>query len=229
MSAGRMLAWLPAVVLAAGAVLTLGIGTQRALPLRAPLAATVPTVIEGYVGEDHEISEAERRVAAMSDYLYRIYNPAPDGDGGSAPYTVLIAYYDSQTQGRTIHSPKNCLPGSGWEALASQRAEIATPAGPVTVNRYLIQNKEERALVLYWYQGRGRVEASEYAVKWDLLRDAALRRRSEEALVRIVVPLSGSEDEAFALASRVAGTIVPAVYAALPDHHAAPRLAATAS
>jgi len=220
MSAARLLAWLPAGILAAGAVLTVGVDTQRPLPLRAPLAVTVPAAIDGYVGEDQEIPEAERRVAAMSDYLYRIYRPA---SGASGPtYSVLVSYYDSQARGRTIHSPKNCLPGSGWEALASQRAVIETPVGPVTVNRYLIQNKQERALVLYWYQGRGRVEASEYVVKWDLLRDAALQNRSEEALVRIVVPVTGSEDEAFALASRVAGAIVPAVYAALPEHRATP-------
>lgn len=51
-----------------------------------------------------------------------------------------------------------------------------------------------KALVYYWYQGRGRIEASEYLVKWHLLRDAALRGRTEEALVRIVVPLERVAD-----------------------------------
>ena len=47
-------------------------------------------------------------------------------------------------------------------------------------------------------QGRGRVAANEYRVKWDLLRDAALRSRSEEALVRLVLPLSPEQPESSA-------------------------------
>jgi EpsI family protein len=90
----------------------------------------------------------------------------------------------------------------------------------VTVNRYLIQNGTSRAIVLYWYQGRGRVAASEYAVKWDLLRDAALRGRTEEALVRVAVPVDGDENAeaaAFDLAARVAGSVIPSVFLALPE------------
>jgi EpsI family protein len=85
----------------------------------------------------------------------------------------------------------------------------------VIVNRYLLQNRTQQALVLYWYQGRGRVASNEYRVKWDLLRDAALRRRSDEALVRVVVPVRSGEDAA-ALAVRVAETLAPAVAEALP-------------
>jgi EpsI family protein len=87
----------------------------------------------------------------------------------------------------------------------------------VTVNRYLLQNEGQRALVLYWYQGRGRVAHNEYAVKWDLLRDAALHRRSEEALVRVVVPVVESEGAAFELARSVASELIPFVQRALPD------------
>jgi EpsI family protein len=61
----------------------------------------------------------------------------------------------------------------------------------VTVRRYLLAKQASRALVYYWYQGRGRVSSNEYKVKWELLRDAALKGRTEEALVRIVLPLTG--------------------------------------
>src|SRR5690606_34724806 len=125
-------------------------------------------------------------------------------------------YYDSQMQGKTIHSPKNCLPGAGWDALGATTTQVATANGSVTVNQYVIQRDTERALVLYWYQGRGRVAASEYAVKWDLLRDAALHGRSEEALVRVLVPITGTEEESVALAKKIASTVVPAVDRALP-------------
>ena len=130
---------------------------------------------------------------------------------------MYVGYYDQQTQGQTIHSPKNCLPGAGWEPLASSPLTIGIATGAVTVNRYLLQNGRQRALVLYWYQGRGRVAWDEYRVKWDLLHDAALRRRSDEALVRVVVPVSGTEADALRLATDAAHVLVPALYAALPS------------
>jgi EpsI family protein len=209
-------AWAPAIVLALGALVTLGIDTQRALPLQAPLETAVPARFASLGSKDVEISEEEQRVAGMSDYLMRVFQE-PGAAASAYAFSLYVGYYESQTQGKTIHSPKNCLPGAGWEALTNQRVAIATPHGPVQVNRYLLQNKKQRALVLYWYQGRGRVEANEYRVKWDLLRDSALRGRSDEALVRVIVPVTGSEDEAFKLASKVAGEMVPAVNRSLPS------------
>src|SRR6185503_2176392 len=148
--------------------------------------------------------DEERRLAGVTNYLFRSYaNEGAQAQG----FSLYVGYYDSQTQGKTIHSPKNCLPGSGWEALQSSTTTISTVRGPVRVNRYLIQKGKEQALVLYWYQGRGRVQANEYAVKWNLLRDAAFRRRSEEALVRIVVPITSGADTALALARENAGKL----------------------
>lgn len=206
--------WLPAGVLALGAVFTVGARLQRDLPLRRPLADVVPRALHGAVGHDVTISDAELVVAGATAYLMRQYAPPDTTRPG---FSVYVGYYDSQTQGRTIHSPKNCFPGSGWEALASTTAAVPTAAGPVRANRYLLQKGSERALVLYWYQGRGRVAASEYRVKWDLLRDAALRGRSDEALVRIVVPVSGREAVALETALAVASALIPALEEALPE------------
>ncbi len=154
-------------------------------------------------------------MAGFVDYLFRVYRD-PDASVSGSWFSVYIGYYDQQTQGKTIHSPKNCLPGAGWEPLASETARVPTPGGEVQVNRYLLQRKDERALVFYWYQGRGRVQANEYVVKWDLLRDSALKRRSDEALVRVVVPVIETEDAAFDLATQVASILVSSVDTALP-------------
>ncbi|MGH7460219.1 MAG: exosortase C-terminal domain/associated protein EpsI [Pseudomonas sp.] len=209
----KWLRWGPTMVLAIGCVLSLGLRPQLEMPLRRQLGLAVPNEIGEHTGSDHKITDGERAVSGVTDYLLRSYQNSAD----SAAYSIYVGYYDRQTRGRTIHSPRNCLPGGGWEALASTSAQIATAAGVVSVNRYLLQRDNERALVLYWYQGRGRVEPNEYRVKVDLLRDAALQRRSEEALVRIVVPVHQSADDAFALAANVASTVIPALYTALPE------------
>ena len=206
------MAFFPALVLAGGIVLVQNVGRQQPVPLARPLT-DLPLELEGHRGRDLTISEEEQRVAGMTSYVSRAY--ATD----SAPaFWIYVGHYDSQTQGRTIHSPKNCLPGAGWEPLESAEVRIPTAAGnEVPVNRYLLANKNQRALVLYWYQGRGRVSANEYKVKWELLRDAALRGRTDEALVRITVPITTTDADADGLARRVAATLVPEVWRLLPE------------
>ncbi len=208
------LRWAPAAILGLGAVATLGVSAERALPLREPLGTAVPERIAGLDGSDQPVSAAERQVSGVGDYLFRIY----DTPGGQGPlFTIYVGYYPSQRQGKSIHSPKNCLPGAGWEPLTSRQEMIATADGPVPVNQYLLRKGDEYALVLYWYQGRGRVVANEYSVKWYLLRDSAFRHRSDEALVRVLVPVTGSQESASELARKVAARLVPAVSQALPS------------
>lgn len=213
-----MKSWSPALVLAVGAVLAVGPDRQVAVPLRTPLSTVVPATWNGFTAARIELSDAEREVAGVSAYVAREYRRAGAADSAApAWFHVYVGYYENQTDGRTIHSPRNCLPGGGWEPLVNRRDIIQTPYGPAPVNRYLIQNGNQIALVLYWYQGRGRVAADEYRVKWDLLRDAALRGRTEEALVRIVVPITGGDEEtAWALGRSMASRLVHEVDMALP-------------
>lgn len=202
--------WIPGAILFLGCLLLLSVQRQRAVPLRAPLS-TIQTPYEGYQTFDQVISDEEQRVAGMSNYLLRVYQA-----DSTRLFSVYVGYYEEQTQGRTIHSPRNCLPGAGWEPLEAERRTIVTNAGPVTVNRYMLANQSARALVYYWYQGRGRTEASEYKVKWNLLRDAALRGRTEEALVRIVVPIMPGISDPDAIAEAMAKQLPAQVWEKLP-------------
>lgn len=208
--------WVPTGVLLAGCVLTGSISMQREMPLRAPLS-TVPNTLLGYRGTDIEISAAELEAAGPSSYLFRTF----EGAGLPQAFSVYVGYYPQQRQGKTIHSPKNCLPGAGWEPLDAARLEIpgAVPGRTVRANRFVVANKDQRAIVYYWYQGRGRTESNEYLVKLDLIADAAIKRRTEEALVRIVMPLGEGFDEAAAdsLAHRLIGTVDQELERVLPE------------
>lgn len=213
----RAISYLPSALLIAGSVLVGRTRNQEAAPLARPLAA-LPVNLAGYIGSERPIDSASVRVAGMTNYLYRVY-----AQDSVAAFSLYVGYYDNQTTGRTIHSPRNCLPGAGWQVVESTPAVV----GGATVNRYVLANGRAQALVYYWYQGRGRVAWNEYSVKWDLLRDAARRGRTEEALVRIVVPLTAGADAAGAqwrarveradsLARRLAREVIPAIDQSLP-------------
>ena len=213
----QAIAWIPAAMMALGALFAVGIDTQRSISLALPLATVVPRQIEDYVARDVEISDGEIRIAAPTEYLMRTYEHSGDSAVEVPWFSLYIGYYARQMRGTTIHSPKNCLPGAGWEALDSEATPIqSAELGAHDVNRYILQREGEQVLVLYWYQGRGRIEHNEYVVKWDLLRDSASRHRSEEALVRIVVPVTDSQDKALAVASQSAAIVAQELKRALP-------------
>jgi EpsI family protein len=129
----------------------------------------------------------------VDDYVNRHY-AAP----GSGPVLVYVGYYASQRQGDAIHSPQNCLPGAGWHPVYSDRAAVDAGGQQIRVNRFVIQKGLDRQAVFYWYQGRGRVVANEYANKGLLMLDAARLRRTDGGLVRLITPVTSTPEAAFA-------------------------------
>jgi len=214
------LAYLPAGILFVGAAFVAHARAQSAIPLAAPLSSVLDTVA-GYHARDQKISDEERRVAGMSNYVARMYTA-----DSTMAFTTLVSYYERQTQGKTIHSPRNCLPGAGWEILTDGTKPVMADGAEHVVNHYVLKNGPATAIAYYWYQGRGRVVASEYQVKWNLLRDAALAGHTEEALVRVVVYLPGGSAgtavdaavfaRADSIGNTIAGRLIHDVYRVLP-------------
>ena len=154
------------------------------------------------------------RVLGVDDYLSRVYYKQPNGEA----VALYMGFYGSQRQGDTIHSPQNCLPGAGWEAISEGRLQMANVDGKgrdISINRYVIQKGLDRQLVLYWYHGRGRVVASEYASRALLIRDAIVSNRTDGSLVRVIVPVRDMA-KAEALAQEFVRVIFPSLDSYLP-------------
>ena len=143
-------------------------------------------------GDEMRFGEATESVLRVSDYTQRFYS-APDGRIAN----LYVGYYASQRTGITYHSPQNCLPGAGWVMREPQIVEIKTPRGKTfTANRYRVENGTYDEIMIYWYQGRGRTEASEYRDKLNTVWDSALRRRSDGAMIRVMTSVGGDEQSA---------------------------------
>ncbi len=140
--------------------------------------------------------------------------------GSRRAANLFVAFFKSQRTGQTPHSPKNCLPGSGWVPSESDVVRIAVPGreAPVEANRYVVSKGEDRSLVLYWYQSRNRTIASEYRAKVYLVADAIRYNRTDTALVRVVVPVVQNDIKgATAAAEQFVQSFFPTLRAYLPS------------
>ncbi len=171
---------------------------RHAEPLANPLD-TISRHLAGFTGSDNPpLTESVLKALAPTSYLTRAYN------NGHISADLFIAFYAQQRAGESMHSPKHCLPGSGWEIWNYQSANIPVGSSTFRVNEYSISHEGERRLVLYWYQSKSRIIASEYLGKVLLARDTLLQSSTAASIVRIVVPdQPGAEAEAKALASEI--------------------------
>ena len=174
--------------------------------------AAFPLQLSEWRGIDGPAVEPDvARVLGADEYINRLYQ----NQRGEA-VALWVAFYGSQQQGDAIHSPLNCLPGTGWTPVAHSRPTIDVGGIRFPVNRYIVQKRGERQLVTYWFQGRGRAVASEYANKAYLLVDAVRLRRTDGALIRVVAPIHRNERAADAAAARFIAALHPSLAKWLP-------------
>lgn len=155
---------------------------RRPDPLRRPLEEIAPALNGWSVTGRQMLEPRILSILEPSSYLSRTYGK------GALELGLFIAYYDEQRTGESMHSPRACLPGHGWEIREPGTAVIHVNGAPVRINRYVIRNAGERRVAIYWYQSRRRIVASEYAGKLLLLRDALVEGRTSGSLVRIMLP-----------------------------------------
>lgn len=184
-------------------------------PAIAPLSS-FPTVLDGWVMQkDWPLEKETADVLRADDTVNRLYT----GPGGVA-VNFFVAFFKTQRYGQAPHSPKNCLPGSGWEQMEAGTIAFPVPgrSAPIVTNKYVVQRGTERSVVLYWYQSRDRVVASEYTAKFWLVADAIRYRRSDTSIVKIVVPVAGENTAgAIQTATRFAQSAFPALARQLPQ------------
>jgi EpsI family protein len=179
---------------------------------RAPLRE-LPSILGSWIGKEQPLDSRIVQAVGVSDYSNRLFFNQLE-----PPVQLYVGYYASQRTGDTIHSPKNCLPGAGWDPVQSGYATIAVPGGrKIVVNEYVIQQGLDKQLVFYWYQGRGRVVASEYAGKFWMVADAISRNRTDGALVRLVTPMNDPEAKARARLENFTQLIFPRLDQLIPN------------
>ena len=190
----------PAAFIGAGILLVGFIVTTLALPRSAEIIPSrtafleFPMQLGEWRGRRDTLEGVYSDALKLDDYVLADYV----GHSGPA-VNLYIAYYNSQRKGEAVHSPRSCLPGGGWQLRDfNQRTlnDVKINGQALRVNRTLIELGDQRQLVYYWFEQRGRVITNEFAVKWYLFWDALTRNRTDGALVRLITALPPSSDEA---------------------------------
>jgi len=210
-----------------GAVALVGVASllHVLVPARAELSPERASLVEfpdrlgSWQGERAAVDSVYVNELLLDDYLFANYQ---DGSGQDArrPVNIYVAWYDSQRSGRSVHSPRACIPGGGWIIRSfDERSLAAGSAGELAVNRVVIELDGRKQVVYYWFQQRGRHLTNEYLVKWYIFWDALTRNRTDGALVRLAIPLADGDDEADAdrSAARFAAQALPALARYVPD------------
>jgi exosortase D (VPLPA-CTERM-specific) len=162
----------------------------EAIPQRETFAA-FPKHVANWDGRRSALEQIYLDALKVDDYVL-----ADFARSGRDNVNFFVAWYDTQTAGRTTHSPRSCLPAGGWRIVDLKQVEVpgaAVNGAPLRVNRVEIALGTQRHLVYYWFQQRGRVITDEYAAKWFLFWDSLLERRTDGALVRLITPIQAGE------------------------------------
>ncbi|HID70778.1 MAG TPA: EpsI family protein [Desulfobacterales bacterium] len=158
--------------------------TVNAVPIKQQLASFPKTI-----GQWHKVhaTTSSAEVVEMLGVDDEIHYTYQNEEGRLI--TLYVGYYKAVGVSGAYHSPKNCLPGGGWGIDSIQTFPLRTGIegnSRSEVSEMLIRNGNKYQIVLYWYQNRGRIIASEYWEKIYLVFDALRIRRRDGTFVRIM-------------------------------------------
>lgn len=155
--------------------------------------STFPMQIGPWYGKELHFDDKVYTVLGVDDSVlgnYRTQN--------GREVQLYVGFYQSQKQGDLIHSPKNCLPGSGWSITSSTITELEIPeadSGRLKAITLILQKGIHKQIMLYWFQSRGRIVTSEYMQKIYLVMDSITRKRTDGSFVRLVAPVYDGDEQ----------------------------------
>jgi EpsI family protein len=180
-------------------------------PMNKPFAEFPRLIADWKTTSETTMAANVLNVLKPTDYLSRQY---VDKSGRSIG--LYIGYHDGGKETGEIHSPKHCLPGSGWAVVSGARSELTVGNERIKLASAVYRKGEEKELFLYWFQVRGVTMSEEFSLKWAEIVNSLLHGRQEATFVRISVPVAGNEQEARSAGERFIRNIYPLLNQFLP-------------
>ncbi|MCP4269919.1 MAG: EpsI family protein [Candidatus Brocadiaceae bacterium] len=149
-----------------------------------------PIQIDGWSGKAHKFSQNVYDILGVDDSVLIDYE-----NGKNKKVSMYVGYYESQKQGEIIHSPKNCMLGSGWQPIEISEIKISSDSGKIPVMKMIVGKHSQKQVVLYWYQSGNRAVANEYFQRLYFIHDSIRYNRTNAAFIRFISPVSGDDYE----------------------------------
>jgi exosortase D (VPLPA-CTERM-specific) len=152
-----------------------------------------PLQLGKWEGRNDYLDQHYLDVLKLTDYVIISYTQPESGNH----INFYSAYYQSQREGVSVHSPKSCIPGDGWQITQfGQRdfPDFKVDGNALIINRAIIQKGDSKQLVYYWFQQRGRTITNEYLVKWYLFYDSITMNRTDGSLIRLITSVNAGEN-----------------------------------
>lgn len=182
------------------------------VPMKRSFEGFPGVVSQWRMTSESQLSDNVQAVLKASEVLMRQY-VNPQGE----KVDLYIGYHDGGQGSGEIHSPKHCLPGSGWQELSSSRTQIAAGDEKLNLVRAVYQKGDSRELFMYWYQVRGKTLSEELSLKAAEIANSVLYRRRDASFIRISIPFQSSEEKAAQLGERFVSDFLPAIREFLPS------------
>jgi len=172
---------------------------ERAVPLAAPLADFPASIGNWRLSSCDSLDPETLALLRPTDYLLRSYHHPRFGD-----LTLYLGYHGGGGSGE-IHSPRNCLPGAGWQRISQETVQVQSEGTLVSLEGAVYGKGAQRELILYWFRVGGENLCDEYLVRLRQLRNALLYRRRDAAFIRISLPGAATGEQQLAALQFAAG------------------------
>lgn len=181
-------------------------------PLPIPLE-DFPTVIgEWRMIGDSQFDQATLDMLRPTDYMARRYRNAK----GSVA-DIYVGYHDGASKAGPLHSPRNCLPGSGWVEVSSEKKSIPISGKDLDAVMAVYQHGEVSDLFIYWFQVGGKVISNEYELKVSEVLNSIRNSKRDTCFIRVSVVMSGDKSRAEESATSFLRSIQPVLVKHLPS------------
>ncbi|MEW5746763.1 MAG: exosortase C-terminal domain/associated protein EpsI [Nitrospirota bacterium] len=198
--------------LLAGTTLFLHLHEDVAVPINRPFAELPRHHREWRMVSQSSFSTNVLKVLKPTDYIYRVY---VNGDG--VPVHIYVGYHSGGKESGGIHSPKHCMPGSGWYQAAEERVAVDLGGqSRVRLVKAVYQKGGDSELFLYWFQVKDRALSDEYSLKLYEIVNSMLYSRRESAFIRVSVPFNADRESAYAAGVAFIRDFYPLIMEFLP-------------
>lgn len=173
-----------------------------------------PVTIDQWRGKTGQMDDEVYNILGVEDYILADYRK-----NDTELVNLYVGFYQSQKEGDIIHSPKNCMPGSGWNIIQTsiETVPVNTEEKEINVIKLLLQKGAEKQVVLYWFQSRGRIISSEYMQKIWLVVDSIIKQRTDGSFVRLISPVVEDEKSTTLLLKEFAKKVYPFLKEHIPS------------